>query len=48
MSTAANEKNAYYLTEAILSSHNEVQSALAYISTVATQEGTDLEKARPF
>ncbi|MGD6808889.1 MAG: hypothetical protein ACQCN3_04245 [Candidatus Bathyarchaeia archaeon] len=45
MSTAANEKNAYYLTEAILSIHNEVQSALDYISTVATQEGTELGKS---
>ena len=31
----ATEKNASYLTEAILSIHNEVQSALDYISTVA-------------
>lgn len=45
MSTTGNEKNAYYLTEAILSIHNEVQSALDYISTVATQEGTELGKS---
>ena len=41
----ANEKNASYLTEAILSIHNEVQSALDYISTVATTEGTELGKS---
>lgn len=41
----ANEKNASYLTEAILSIHNEVQSALDYISTVATAEGTELGKS---
>jgi hypothetical protein len=46
MSTATgNEKNAYYLTEAILSIHNEVQSALDYISNVAAQEGTELGKS---
>jgi hypothetical protein len=46
MSTATgNEKNASYLTEAILSIHNEVQSALDYISTVATSEGTELGKS---
>jgi hypothetical protein len=44
MSTT-NEKNASYLTEAILSIHNEVQSALDYISTVATAEGTELGKS---
>jgi hypothetical protein len=43
--TTGNEKNAYYLTEAILSIHNEVQSALDYISTVATEEGTELGKS---
>ncbi len=41
----ATEKNASYLTEAILSIHNEVQSALDYISTVATAEGTELGKS---
>jgi len=45
MSITGNEKNAYYLTEAILSIHNEVQSALDYISTVATEEGTELGKS---
>lgn len=45
MSITGNEKNAYFLTEAILSIHNEVQSALDYISTVATQEGTELGKS---
>ena len=43
--TQATEKNASYLTEAILAIHNEVQSALDYISTVATAEGTDLGKS---
>jgi hypothetical protein len=32
----ATEKNASYLTEAILSIHNEVQSALDYITSVAS------------
>lgn len=41
----ATEKNASYLTEAILSIHNEVQSALDYISTVANTEGTELGKS---
>lgn len=45
MSVTGNEKNAYYLTETILSIHNEVQSALDYISTVATEEGTELGKS---
>ncbi len=44
MSTV-NQKNAFYLTEAILSIHNEVQSALDYISTVANAEGTELGKS---
>ncbi len=43
--TQATEKNASYLTEAILAIHNEVQSALDYISTVADTEGTDLGKS---
>ena len=43
--TQATEKNVSYLTEAILAIHNEVQSALDYISTVATAEGTDLGKS---
>jgi hypothetical protein len=43
--TQTNEKNAYYLTEAILAIQNEVQSALDYISTVATSEGTELGKS---
>lgn len=43
--TQATEKNASYLTEAILAIHNEVQSALDYISTVATNEGTELGKS---
>jgi hypothetical protein len=43
--TQATEKNASYLTEAILAIHNEVQSALDYISTVATSEGTELGKS---
>jgi hypothetical protein len=43
--TQATEKNASYLTEAILAIHNEVQSALDYISTVANTEGTDLGKS---
>jgi hypothetical protein len=41
----ATEKNASYLTEAILSIHNEVQSALDYITSVASTEGTDLGKS---
>lgn len=41
----ATEKNASYLTEAILSIHNEVQSALDYITSVACTEGTDLGKS---
>ncbi|MGD6934630.1 MAG: hypothetical protein ACQCN5_10530 [Candidatus Bathyarchaeia archaeon] len=45
MSTSANEKNAFFLTEAILSIHNEVQSALDYISTVSAEEGTELGKS---
>jgi hypothetical protein len=43
--TQATEKNASYLTEAILAIHNEVQSALDYISTVATTDGTELGKS---
>ena len=43
--TQATEKNASYLTEAILAIHNEVQSALDYISTVAATESTDLGKS---
>ncbi|MGD6851557.1 MAG: hypothetical protein ACQCN6_05795 [Candidatus Bathyarchaeia archaeon] len=43
--TQATEKNASYLTEAILAIHNEVQSALDYINTVADAEGTDLGKS---
>jgi hypothetical protein len=43
--TQPTEKNASYLTEAILAIHNEVQSALDYISTAATQQGTDLGKS---
>jgi hypothetical protein len=43
--TQANEKKASYLTEAILAIHNEVQSALDYISTVATTDGTELGKS---
>jgi hypothetical protein len=39
------EKNASFLTEAILSIHNEVQSALDYISTVSANEGTELGKS---
>jgi uncharacterized protein YqfA (UPF0365 family) len=38
------EKNVY-LTETILSIHNEVQSALDYISSIATERGTDLGKS---
>ncbi|XHH09294.1 MAG: hypothetical protein ACFCUE_01335 [Candidatus Bathyarchaeia archaeon] len=45
MSTTSNDKNAFFLTEAILSIHNEVQSALDYISTVSTTEGTELGKS---
>jgi len=45
MSTTGNEKNAFFLTEAILSIHNEVQSALDYISTVSAEEGTELGKS---
>ena len=41
----ATEKNASYLTEAILSIHNEIQSALDYITSVASTEGTDLGKS---
>ncbi len=40
MSTTKN-----YLTETILSIHNEVQSALDYISTKAAEEGTELGKS---
>ncbi|MGE5554670.1 MAG: hypothetical protein ACM3UY_00185 [Methanocella sp.] len=43
--TQATEKNASYLTEAILAIHNEVQSALDYISTTASVQGTDLGKS---
>jgi hypothetical protein len=42
------EKNASFLTEAILSIHNEVQSALDYISTVSANEGTELGKSTAF
>ena len=42
--TQATEKNASYLTEAILAIHNEVQSALDYITTTS-QQGTDLGKS---
>jgi hypothetical protein len=42
--TTENEKIKSYLTEIILSIHNEVQSALDYISTVVTEEGTDIGK----
>jgi hypothetical protein len=44
MSTT-NQKNAFFLTEAILSIHNEVQSALDYINTVSAEEGTELGKS---
>lgn len=40
----ATEKNASYLTEAILAIHNEVQSAIDYITTTSEQ-GTDLGKS---
>jgi hypothetical protein len=43
--TQATEKNASYLTEAILAIHNEVQGALDYISTVSTTDGTELGKS---
>lgn len=43
--TQATEKNASYLTEAILAIHNEVQSALDYISSAASEQGTDLGKS---
>jgi len=43
--TQATEKNASYLTAAILAIHNEVQSALDYISTTASEQGTDLGKS---
>jgi hypothetical protein len=43
--TQATDKNAAYLTEAILAIHNEVQSALDYISTKATTDGTELGKS---
>jgi hypothetical protein len=42
--TQATEKNASYLTEAILAIHNEVQSAIDYITTTSGQ-GTDLGKS---
>jgi hypothetical protein len=45
MSTSGNEKTTSYLTETILSIHNEVQSALDYISTKATEEGTEFGKS---
>jgi hypothetical protein len=45
MSTSGNEKTTSYLTEIILSIHNEVQSALDYISTKATEEGTEFGKS---
>ena len=43
--TQATEKNASYLTEAILSIHNEVQSALDYISDFSSTQGTELGKS---
>lgn len=43
--TSGKEKNTSYLTEAILSIHNEVQSSLDYISTKATEEGTEFGKS---
>jgi hypothetical protein len=46
--TQATEKNASYLTEAILSIHNEVQSALDYITSNASTDGTDLGKSTAF
>ncbi|MCL2642491.1 MAG: hypothetical protein FWD52_03115 [Candidatus Bathyarchaeota archaeon] len=39
------EKNASYLTETILSIHNEIQSSLDYISTKATEKGTEFGKS---
>jgi uncharacterized protein YqfA (UPF0365 family) len=45
MSTTGSGKSTNYLTETILSIHNEVQSALDYISTKATEEGTELGKS---
>jgi len=44
-SSSEKEKNAAYLTETILSIHNEVQSSLDYISTKATEEGTEFGKS---
>jgi adhesin HecA-like repeat protein len=45
MSTTENVKTTNYLTETILSIHNEVQSALDYISTKATEDGTEFGKS---
>jgi len=40
-----NRTSVAYLTEIVLTLHNEVQSALDYIDTVAAQEGTALGKS---
>jgi len=45
MSNQGNTKTTSYLTETILSIHNEIQSALDYISTKATEEGTEFGKS---
>jgi hypothetical protein len=39
------ESGTSYLTDAILTIHNEIQSALDYIENQATEEGTDLGKS---
>jgi|GEM_PF-1853014 len=39
------KKQQDFLTETILSIHNEIQSALDYISTKATEEGTEFGKS---
>lgn len=43
--TEENKTNTSYLTEIILTIHNEVQSALDYIDTTAVKEGTALGKS---
>jgi len=43
MSKSENKNNTAYLTETILTIHNEVQTALDHISTMAKDEITDTE-----
>jgi hypothetical protein len=43
--SSRNRSNETHLTETILTIHNEVQSALDYISSVAVREATELGKS---